>query len=223
MYRIKNTADDRSKHLKHRTATKFELEPSLGGHRIRLGTHYDISDEHYARVKPLVDEWVKKGMVEVLELGPMGVFWDPQRLSNARALEPAVKQAMEMYGEGQKQGLMSGGPTLEEWTAAGYQAENYPPQGYAEVFSPALVAHKRAQEEAANTVAPLPGPQEDRPFDPSRDYVIKPTDIDEANAQIRASQESAKAPESVKEDVSAPTPSPQPPSSSKADKGKKLR
>lgn len=133
MYRIKNTADDRMKHLQHRTATKFELEPSLGGHRIRLGSHHDISDEHYARVKPVIDEWVKKGMVDVFPVLPDGT--DIRKY----AKEP------EFNGDG----LQLGGPTIEEWKAAGYDADNYPPRGYAEVFSPGLVALQRAREETA--------------------------------------------------------------------------
>ncbi len=132
MYRIKNTADDRTKHLQHRTATKFELEPSLGGHRIRLGTHYDISDEHYIRVKLTIDEWVKKGMVDAFPVLPDGT--DVRKI----AQEP----------EFNSDGLRLKGPIIEDWLAAGYQADDYPPEGYAEVFSPGLVAFRRAQEEA---------------------------------------------------------------------------
>lgn len=132
MYRIKNTAEDRSKHLKHRTATKFEIEPSLGGNRIRLGSYLDISDEHYARVKPTVDEWVKNGTVDVFPVLPDGT--DVRKF----AKEPELSA----------EGLRLDGPTLEKWTSAGYFEENYPPQGYAEVFSPGLVVLRRAQEAA---------------------------------------------------------------------------
>ncbi len=65
MIRIKNTADDRTKVLLHRTATRFELEPVLGDKRIRLRSYLDITEEHYARLKSMVDGWVKNGMVEV--------------------------------------------------------------------------------------------------------------------------------------------------------------
>jgi hypothetical protein len=133
MFRIKNTADDRTKELLHRTASQFELEPNLGGHRIRLGTHLDITNEHYERVKPTVATWVKKGMVDVFELGSDGS--DTRKLIN----EPQVNA----------EGLKLKGPTLEEWESAGYLAENYPPEGYAEVFSPGLVAYRREQEDAA--------------------------------------------------------------------------
>ncbi len=44
-----------------------------------------------------------------------------------------------------EQGLRIDGPTLEEYTAAGYAPENYPPSGYAERPSAALEAFKLAQ------------------------------------------------------------------------------
>ena len=56
------------------------------------------------------------------------------------------------------------GPTIEEYVAAGYSAETYPPMGYAEVASPGLDAYRasltaeREQQEptpaAADVVAP---------------------------------------------------------------------
>lgn len=95
MYRIKNTADDRQKALLHRTASKFATEPDLGGRRIRLGTSIEITDEHFARVKPVLDEWVKNGMVEYELIGA--------------EKEPAEKD----------------GPTLEGWVQAGYAPEDY--------------------------------------------------------------------------------------------------
>lgn len=76
MYRIKNTANDRTKAHLHRVATRFDSEPSLGGIRIRLGSHIDISDDHYDRVKPFIDEWVSKGMVHVFKLDAVPVGED---------------------------------------------------------------------------------------------------------------------------------------------------
>ncbi len=38
--------------------------------------------------------------------------------------------------------LLAGGPTLEDYVAAGYDAATYPPQGYAEVPSPGLAAYR---------------------------------------------------------------------------------
>lgn len=68
MIRIKNTAEDRSKSLLHRTASKFEIEPMLGDQRIRLRSHLDITEEYYERVKHLVAPWIAAGMVEVINL-----------------------------------------------------------------------------------------------------------------------------------------------------------
>lgn len=69
MYRIKNTANDRTKTHLHRTAPGFNEEPNLGGKRIRMGEFLDIEDAHYERVKPILDQWVAKGMVSVSQLG----------------------------------------------------------------------------------------------------------------------------------------------------------
>lgn len=121
MYRIINTAHDRTKHLLQRTAPKFEYEPSLGGVRIMLGSYHDITDEHYQRVKPTIDQWIKNGMVDVLNI---------------------TKEDLK-----KNEGLDKAGPTFEEWVAAGYLPDKYPPSGFSEVFSPGLVTYKRAQEE----------------------------------------------------------------------------
>lgn len=43
------------------------------------------------------------------------------------------------------QNLREDGPTLEQWIVAGYQAENYPPVGYAELPSPLLEAMQKAK------------------------------------------------------------------------------
>jgi hypothetical protein len=145
MYRIKNTADDRSKHLLHRTASQFELEPNIGGKRIRLRSHLDISDEHYGRVKHMVDAWEKKGIVEVTKL-----------VSDSTEDLTKVGSDLEFTPEG----LRLGGPTFEVWTEKLQQPpESYPPEGFAEVFSPGLVTYRRAREEAisqAVTASNLP-------------------------------------------------------------------
>lgn len=65
MYKIKNTANDRSKTLLHRTAIKFELEPSFAGVRLRLGESRDIEDAVYERNKELLDRWEKNGMISI--------------------------------------------------------------------------------------------------------------------------------------------------------------
>lgn len=37
------------------------------------------------------------------------------------------------------QGLRTDGPTIEQWVAAGYWAEHYPPQGYAATLVPCVI------------------------------------------------------------------------------------
>lgn len=144
MYRIKNTADDRSKHLLHRTATQFELEPSLGGHRIRLRSYLDITDEHYERVKSVVAAWERKGIVEV------------SRINTDSSSDDLRKYAVEQEQKFNSEGLRLGGPTFEEWTEKlKLPPESYPPEGFAEVFSPGLVAFRRHQEESKKPAAEL--------------------------------------------------------------------
>lgn len=138
MYRITNTVNDRSKTHLHRTATKFEFEPNLGGVRIRLGAFHDITDEHYARSKSLIDEWVSKGMVSVRQLGTNEVATS---------------------------GGTSDGPTFEEWVQAGYSPDNYPPAGYPEIPSPGLTEFRMKQEQAVVTKAEQESaPQEPAPI-----------------------------------------------------------
>lgn len=50
-----------------------------------------------------------------------------------------------------KQNLRTDGPTLEKWVEAGYPKHAYPPDGYAELDSPALTAYKA--EVAAATLS----------------------------------------------------------------------
>lgn len=58
------------------------------------------------------------------------------------------------------QNLRQDGPILEQWLASGYQAENYPPQGYAELDSAGLRAYKAA---IAQIPAPAPHSVNDKP------------------------------------------------------------
>lgn len=81
MYKIKNTANDRSKTLLHRTAIKFELEPSFAGRRLRLGESRDIEDAVYERNKELLDRWEKNGMISVEKVGGEKASPKPQPAS----------------------------------------------------------------------------------------------------------------------------------------------
>jgi hypothetical protein len=65
-----------------------------------------------------------------------------------------------------KQTLRADGPTLEKWLEAGYLAENYPPEGYGELDSPALTAYKANVAAAAASTAgqpPKPHSVNDKP------------------------------------------------------------
>lgn len=66
-----------------------------------------------------------------------------------RDFDPAVHT---LYDPTAPPALREDGPTLEEWCAAGYQAEHYPPQGYAEKPSPALTVYR---ENGWEPVAPV--------------------------------------------------------------------
>lgn len=95
MIRIKNTADDRRKAHLHRTASRFQMEPTLGSTRIRLRGYVDITDEHYERVKDLIEEWVAKGMVEVIRLeGPAAVLPRPEE-APPPVVNPEVSKEMK--------------------------------------------------------------------------------------------------------------------------------
>jgi hypothetical protein len=51
-----------------------------------------------------------------------------------------------------KTNLRTDGPTLEKWLEAGYPPDKYPPEGYAELDSPALTGYKAALAEAASKI-----------------------------------------------------------------------
>ena len=55
-------------------------------------------------------------------------------------------------------GVVTNGPTLEEFTAAGYPEERYPPVGYHPVASPALEALRARQAAQLGAEAPAPPP-----------------------------------------------------------------
>jgi len=136
--RIKNTANDRTKAHLHRLASRFELEPSIAGQRIRLNSYIDLTPEAYERAKPFIDEWVKKGMVEVTtetvyDRPPGNIPYDDN-------------------------GLRLDGPIFEEWVARGYRHEDYPPSGYAEKPSPGLSAYRA---ELAAKIGDLPSPKKE--------------------------------------------------------------
>jgi hypothetical protein len=142
--RLKNTANDRSKAHLHRAALRFEPEPVLAGRRIRLDETITIPDELYEKNKKEIDSWVKMGVVEVL----------------------GVAASYDRPIPHDKDGLRLDGPTLEEWVKAGYPAENYPPETYAEKPSAGLTKFRSEQAEAevAAAMAKTIAKEEDEKF-----------------------------------------------------------
>jgi hypothetical protein len=63
-------------------------------------------------------------------------------LAAARATQVLGYTRQSGTQEPLKHNLRMDGPTLELWTKAGYDPKDYPPVGYAELDSPALVAYK---------------------------------------------------------------------------------
>lgn len=116
MIRVKNTALDRTKTHLHRVASKLHMEPIVHGQRLRLGDSTDLSEEVYQRNKGYYDKLIADGTIEFVS----------------------------QEGE-DTQGLKMDGPTLEEWVKAGYDAENYPPRGYAEKPSAGLTKLRKQQ------------------------------------------------------------------------------
>lgn len=65
-----------------------------------------------------------------------------QALAAARATQVLGYTRQRGAQEPLKHTLRTDGPTLEVWVKAGYAPKDYPPVGYAELDSPALVAYK---------------------------------------------------------------------------------
>lgn len=63
-YKIKNTALDPSKRFLHRTAPKLQMEPVIGGRRLRLKSSLVISDELFEHNKANLELWRKWGVVD---------------------------------------------------------------------------------------------------------------------------------------------------------------
>lgn len=126
MLKIKNTALDRSKTLLHRTAPKLEMEPVINGHRLRLNSSAEVTEEWAEKNKKYLEDLIKMGVIEV-------------GYSDKAPAEPQLNA----------DGLKLGGPTLEEFMKRGYSPENYPPGGWAEVPSAGLTAYRKSLADAA--------------------------------------------------------------------------
>ena len=65
MYKITNTANDRTKANLHRTASKFILEPTFQGIRLGIRDSRLISDDDFEKNRELLEGWEKKGMISI--------------------------------------------------------------------------------------------------------------------------------------------------------------
>lgn len=101
MWKITNTAEDRTKTHLHRQAPGFDPEPSIDGIRLRLGQSMELTDEHYESIKELITEWVGKGMVEAEH------FLDPHNTHT-----PAPEVAPVIAPSDSSSGLLESSPEL---------------------------------------------------------------------------------------------------------------
>jgi len=69
MWRVTNTANDRSKVHLHRLASKFTYEPSIGGLRLRLGESVELDDAHFEAIRSQLEGWKGKGIVDFEHVG----------------------------------------------------------------------------------------------------------------------------------------------------------
>ena len=111
MWKITNTANDRSKVELHRLAAKFTYEPSIDGIRLRLGESREFTDEHFATIRAQVESWKLKGIVDFEQVEepfvvspPPPVVEAPKSNPEPRAGTPVVEAAPapEAAPEGKK-------------------------------------------------------------------------------------------------------------------------
>jgi hypothetical protein len=112
-----------------------------------------------------------KDEADALEAAEPGVWKDTPDPDAWDPVKWAKKQAARAAGAGrtlptpETPALRTDGPTLEEFVAKGYKAEGYPPSGYAEKPSPALVEFRAQQagRVATPAVTPKPAPANPNP------------------------------------------------------------
>jgi hypothetical protein len=90
MYKIKNTAMDRSKDFLHRRAPRMRPEPTISGRRLMLNQTMVLTDEQYAHNELLIKELISHGVVEVEMIPP---FMIPKKE------EPIVEQPVVVIEE----------------------------------------------------------------------------------------------------------------------------
>lgn len=118
MWKIMNVSMDRRFTEARRKAPGLIMEPLIGSIRLRMGKSMEVTDAHFQSIKPQLDGWKTKGVVDY---------------ENLEAKNPPVRR-LNKHGEDLD------GPTLEDWVKSGYIASNYPPAGYAIKDSPGWFA-----------------------------------------------------------------------------------
>jgi hypothetical protein len=126
-----------------------------------------------ARVAPMIDDWERVNAEPAISAELAAQINAPLPPSNPMtplggdhvlaatpaapsAAAPLLPAAPTVRGESAP-ALQSGGPTIQQWVAAGYKASAYPPSPYASQSSPEDVAAAQAAEvEAAAAKAPAP-------------------------------------------------------------------
>lgn len=68
-YKLKNTALDHTKRFLHRTASKMQMEPVIGGRRLRIRSSMIISDEIFEHNKANLALWRGWGVVDWEQVG----------------------------------------------------------------------------------------------------------------------------------------------------------
>jgi len=71
-YKLKNTALDHDKRFLHRKASKMQMEPVIGGRRLRIRQSMVISDELFEHNRANLELWNKWGVVSWEKVGGEG-------------------------------------------------------------------------------------------------------------------------------------------------------
>lgn len=71
-YRLKNTSLDHTKRFLHRRASKMQMEPVIGGRRLRIRSSMLISDELFEHNKANLELWRGWGVVDWERIGEGG-------------------------------------------------------------------------------------------------------------------------------------------------------
>lgn len=77
-YKIKNTALDHTKRMRLRTAPKMEMEPIIGGQRLRLNSTMTISDELFDYSKTNLELYKSWGVIDWEKIGGESEKKDPE-------------------------------------------------------------------------------------------------------------------------------------------------